>query len=161
MPYIFLAVLIAILLFILGIRYGQHVEKINKTVEYVISIPPSPTSAPTSIPLAFSNYSHLGCQISFLLPNELEKTKESSSSALFSTREKKLGIALLCEKKTYSKTDTERIATINKTIRVYEVQTKDTTSYRMYHPITGKVVTLTVAQQYLPLIEKSLELSSK
>ena len=161
LPYFFLAFLLAILLFILGVRYGQQVEKVNKTVSYLISLPPSPTIAPTNAPLAFADYSHPGCQISFLLPNELTKTTESSSSALFSTREKKLGIALLCEKKTYTKADTELSVAVNKTIRAYEIQTKDTVSYRVYHPITGKVVTITIAKQYLPLLQKSLSLNLK
>ena len=161
LPYIFLAFLFAVLLFILGVRYGQRVEQVNKTVSYLISIPPSPTTAPTSTPLAFSDYTHQGCKISFLLPNSLEKISDSSSSAVFLTRDKKPGISLSCEKNAFVKDDKELSVALNKTIRAYKTETKDTVSYRFYHVNTTQVVTLTVAKQYLPLIEKSIGLTSK
>lgn len=161
LPYFFLAFLLAILLFIVGVRYGQQVEKVNKTITYLISLPPSPTGSPTIPPLGFSTYTHTGCQVSFLIPNLIEKTKESSASAVFSSKDKKLAIALSCEKKELIKEDKELSVNLNKTIRAYEVQTKDTTSYRIVHPLTRKVVTITVAKSYLSLLEKSLELTSK
>ncbi len=156
LPFIFLGTLVAILLFIFGVRYGQQVEKVNKAVSAFANISPSPTPIPTVIPLAFSDYSHVGCNISFLLSNDLEKTSESSASALFSTRDKKLGVALSCEKKNFVKGKDETSVTINKTLRTYEMHTNDTASYRFYHPNTGMVVTVTIAKQYLPLIQKSL-----
>lgn len=158
LPYFFLAFLFAILLFIIGVRYGQRVEKVNKTISYLVSIPPSPTIAPTTIPLAFTEYVHKGCSILFLLPNDLEKTSESSSSALFSMRLKKLGIAFSCEKKDFVKKEGERSITLNKTIRAYETQTKDTTSYRFYHVDTAKIVTVTIATPYLPLLQNSFSI---
>jgi len=156
LPYFFLAFLFVVLVFILGVRYGQQVEKVNKNVSYLMSLPPSPTIAPTAPPLAFSEYAHEGCKVSFLIPNELEKTTESTSSALFSSRNKKLGIALSCEKKPLIKADGELAITLNKTIRTYETQTKDTASYRFYHLNTAQVVTITIAKQYLPLLQQSL-----
>jgi hypothetical protein len=155
-PYLFLAFLFATLLFIIGVRYGQRVEQTNETISYLISIPPSPTVAPTNIPLSFTDYIHKGCAISFLLPNDLEKTSESSNSAVFSTKSKKLGIALSCEKKVFVKGEKELSVSLNKSIRAYETQTKDTFSYRFYHINTGKVIIVTIAKQYLPLLQKSV-----
>jgi|GEM_PF-6911831 len=45
--YVFLFIIITILTFILGVRYGQRVEKANKTIDYLLSIPPSPSPFPT------------------------------------------------------------------------------------------------------------------
>ncbi|MEK7097092.1 MAG: hypothetical protein AAB705_04020 [Patescibacteria group bacterium] len=45
-PYLFLFFLIVILIFILGVRYGQRVEKNNKVVDYILSITPYPTYTP-------------------------------------------------------------------------------------------------------------------
>lgn len=156
LPYFFLAFLFAILLFILGIRYGQRVELANKTIHYLISIPPTPTLQPTIMPLSFSDYTHSGCSVSFLIPNNLEKTKESSTSAIFIDSKKLLTIALSCEKKPYIMLKTERSVNINKNIRAFETETKDTVSYRLFHPATGKVITLTILKQYLPLMQKSI-----
>ena len=47
--YVFLFVIILILVFILGVRYGQKVEKNNKIVDYLLSITPIPSSAPKSL----------------------------------------------------------------------------------------------------------------
>lgn len=161
LPYLFLAFLFAILLFILGVRYGQRVEQVNKTIDYIVKMPPSPTAQPTTQPVAFTEYSHIGCSLSFLIPNTLEKIKESSNSAVFSGQDKKLDIAFSCEKTPFIQSKSERIINLNRTIRSFETETKDAHSYRFYHSITGKVVTLTVRKQYLPLIQKSLELISK
>lgn len=45
-PYLFLFFLIVILVFILGVRYGQRVEKNNKIVDYLLLITPYPTYTP-------------------------------------------------------------------------------------------------------------------
>jgi len=49
--YVFLYVMILILIFILGVRYGQRVEKNNKVIDYLLSITPSllPTPTPPEI----------------------------------------------------------------------------------------------------------------
>lgn len=48
--YIFLFLLFFILIFILGVRYGQKVEKNNKVVDYILSITPYPTYTPYPTP---------------------------------------------------------------------------------------------------------------
>jgi len=158
LPYIFLAFLFSILLFILGIRYGQHVEQANKNAAYLVSVAPSPTSAPTTIPLAFSSYSSATCGASLLVPSQLIKTQESSTSAVFSTLNKKLAIALSCEKKTFVQNKDEKIVTFN-TLRGFETTTKDTTSYRLYNPKNTQVLTLTTTKEFLPLLQKTFEIN--
>lgn len=44
--YIFLFSLFIVLIFILGVRYGQKVEKNNKVVDYILKISPYPTYTP-------------------------------------------------------------------------------------------------------------------
>lgn len=44
--YVFLFFLFVVLIFILGVRYGQKVEKNNKVVDYILSITPYPTYTP-------------------------------------------------------------------------------------------------------------------
>jgi len=45
-PYLFLFFLVVILVFILGVRYGQRVEKNNKVVDYILKITSYPTYTP-------------------------------------------------------------------------------------------------------------------
>lgn len=44
--YFLLFVMVLVLIFILGVRYGQNVEKNNKVVDYILSITPYPTYTP-------------------------------------------------------------------------------------------------------------------
>ena len=155
LPYIFLAFLCAILLFILGVRYGQRVEQTNKAISYLVHLPPSPPVAPTLSPLGFSTYTHSLCGVSFLIPNLIERKNESSTSALFSSQEKKLAMALSCEKKPYLQQKDEKIVFIN-TLRAFETATPGATSYRFYNPKNGLVVTTTASKEYLPLLQSSL-----
>jgi hypothetical protein len=157
LPYIFLALLFAILLFILGVRYGQKVEQVNKTIAYLVKLPPSPTVVPTLPPLGFSAYTHTGCGISFLVPNLIEKTNEGSTSALFSSQERKLALAVSCEKKPFTQTKEEQSVIIN-TLRMFETTTAQATSYRMYNAKNGLVITLTASKEYLLLLQKSVSL---
>ena len=46
--YLFLFFLVVILVFILGVRYGQKVERNNKVVDYILSITPFPSSPPNT-----------------------------------------------------------------------------------------------------------------
>lgn len=48
--YIFLFVLFIVLTFILGVRYGQKIEKNNKVVDYILKITPYPTYTPYPSP---------------------------------------------------------------------------------------------------------------
>lgn len=48
--YVFIFFLVLILIFILGVRYGQKVEKNNKVVDYILSITPYPTYTPYPTP---------------------------------------------------------------------------------------------------------------
>ena len=81
-PYIFLAILTIILIFIIGVRYGQKVEQTNKIVNYLISLPP--TKAPvTPAPVAFTAFENKYCGIRFLTPSTLKIQYESTSSAKF------------------------------------------------------------------------------
>lgn len=45
-PYIFLFILFIILVFLVGFRLGQKTEKINKNIDFIISITPYPTYTP-------------------------------------------------------------------------------------------------------------------
>ncbi len=82
-PYIFLAVLFAILLFILGTRYGQQVEKTNKTVNYLISLPPTKAPDPTPTPWKTEDYRSKKWGLHFYFPSFLKIKEDPTSSAIY------------------------------------------------------------------------------
>jgi hypothetical protein len=79
--YVFLFILLLILFFILGVRYGQRVEKNNKVVDYILKLP-SPTPpipSPTPTPLTYQEYKSKKYGLKFTYPSNLE-VKESTKS---------------------------------------------------------------------------------
>lgn len=88
-PWIIVCILIIIIAFFLGTRYGQQVEQVNKlSAEITRQIPtyfptPSPTEKP--LPPVFEPYSDVtGCRISMLKEKGWEAKRESSRSATLS-----------------------------------------------------------------------------
>lgn len=76
--YFFLIFLIIILVFILGVRYGQGVEKNNKVVDYILKITPT-IPAPSPIPIKYVDYKSKKWGLKFTYPDNLE-VKESSKT---------------------------------------------------------------------------------
>lgn len=138
-PYILFFSLIAILVFIIGIRYGQNVEKTNKKVNFYLSLPPTKPPAPTETPLEFNTYKHPGCGLSFLYPNSLKIEKESSYSAKL--KNGKIFISFDCQKN----------ATAEPTIDP-KYQTLEKLNLK-----NGKKIIFLIEKSLLPLLEKSLE----
>ncbi|TRZ52056.1 hypothetical protein D4R99_03420 [bacterium] len=77
-PYLFLFSLAIILVFILGVRYGQGIEKNNKVVDYLLSITPTPKN-PTPTPIKYIDYQSKKWGLKFTFPADLE-VKESSKT---------------------------------------------------------------------------------
>lgn len=72
-PYVFLLLLILVLIFIGGVKYGQSVEEANKTIKYVLSITPTrpvPTLLPTKS-IAYKTFNDDYCGVKFLYPTNL------------------------------------------------------------------------------------------
>jgi len=82
-PYIFLAILVGVLLFILGTRYGQQVEKTNKTIDYLISIPPTKAPQATPTPWKTENYKSKKWGLRFYFPSFLKVKEDPTSSAIY------------------------------------------------------------------------------
>jgi hypothetical protein len=74
---IFVGLLLVLLAFVVGVRYGTSVQEVNtrtEILEKVLStISPliTPTTLPTKAPLTFKNHVHAECKVEFLYPAEL------------------------------------------------------------------------------------------
>jgi len=78
---ILIVILLLILFFILGVRYGQRVERINKAIDFILSITPTskPTNIPTPTPLVFEDYKSKRWGLRFKYPKNFE-IKEATNS---------------------------------------------------------------------------------
>ena len=130
-PYLLLFFLAITLVFILGVRTGERVEKSN--------LPPTKPPLPTQPPLEFKTYTHKGCGVSFLYPSYFKLEKDSSAEAKISDNNK--FIAFSCNKTAAAE------PTINPQYK----------SLEKINPITGKKIIFTLEKSLLPLLEKSLE----
>jgi len=79
--YIFIVVLIVISVFILGVRYGQKIEKNNKKVEYIMKITPTIPS-PSPIPIKYTEYKSKKWGIKFTYPDNLEIKEDATAPAI-------------------------------------------------------------------------------
>jgi len=142
-PYIFLVILGFVLIYILGFRSGQKVEKTNKDVNFLLSLPPTKPPAPTPLPLEFKTYKHMGCGVSFLYPDFFKVEKESSTAALL--KDKKTVFSLNCAKG----------SAIEPTID------PKYSSFEKLNSKNNKKIIFIVEKSLLPLFEKSLEFYEK
>lgn len=80
-PYLLLILLGVVLAFILGVRYGQGVEKTNKTINYLLSITPTPRP-PTPTPVKYEEYRSKKWGLKFTFPKGLEIVEDATSPAI-------------------------------------------------------------------------------
>lgn len=77
-PYLLIFILITILVYILGFRYGQSTEKTNEAIDYILSITPTPRP-PTPTPVKYSESTSKRWGIKFQYPSNLV-IKESTNT---------------------------------------------------------------------------------
>lgn len=158
-PYTLIGALVLILIFIGGIRYGQRVEKANKTVDFLASIPPT-QPAPTQPPLQFAAYKNKTCGIEFLYPSFLSY-ETSSESARF-VREKQAVIQISCEKilspppvSLEAPVATEEITLKNQAIS--GTLQNNQLIFTVKNPLNNRTLLIRIERDLYPLFEKSLE----
>jgi hypothetical protein len=79
--YLLLILLTIVLAFVLGVRYGQRVEKTNKTIDYLLTITPTPR-LPTPTPVKYKEYKSKRWGLKFTLPENLEVKEDATSPAI-------------------------------------------------------------------------------
>src|SRR3989338_3205250 len=141
-PILLIGSLVLILVFVVGIRYGQRVEKTNKIINYLISLPPSPTPAPTLPPIKFDIFQNKNCGFKFLYPSTLKKNLESSYSAQLA--DKTQGIKFSCDQAE------EIISTLQ------DIQATSQEGI-FQNKKNFKTTAFIIAKSLYPLLEKSLE----
>ena len=78
--YFFIFFLIIILVFILGVRYGQRVEKANKVIDSMTKISPTITASPT--PITYKEYKSKKFGIKFTYPADLDIKESATAPAI-------------------------------------------------------------------------------
>ena len=85
--YVFLFIMIFILIFIIGVRYGQSIEKNNKVVNLLLSITPTPIP-PTPTPVTYKDYKSKKWGVKLSYPAGLEVKEDATAPAILLRYEK-------------------------------------------------------------------------
>ncbi len=141
-PLLLLFALTLALIFIVGVRYGQHVEKTNKQNAYTVSLTPQPLPTAKIAGLTFKTFNHKPCGVQFIYPDSLTKKTESTTSARFVENEM-LKLAVSCDK-------------TNPFLQALK-EDKTATGIAKLNTLTGKQIYFFVSKDLLPLIENSLK----
>lgn len=162
-PFVLLILLIIILIFILGVRYGQKVEKTNKVINYLISLPPT-QPPPTQKPVEFNKYSNSVCSIEFLYPSYLKKENESSSSAEFSSYNSIIRLDCFSQFQMPFMTEKINTATAEIEFKGKKIQASiksennlETYFFQIKNPINVKTIYVKISKSLYPLFENSLK----
>ena len=96
LPFFFLALLLLLLSFILGVQYGKKVEKIDrKNLESLSATKSISITNEASPTIFYKLFEHEGCLVAFQIPSNFEIIKESLNGASLSSKADK--IELNCE----------------------------------------------------------------
>ena len=159
-PLLLLLILFLVLVFVVGIRYGQKVEQANKTIHYLVSLTPSPIpKEPT--PLVFKPYTSKECDVTFLYPNSLT-VKESTIEAVFKEKDKtKLIVGCSKTDEFFAVFNNSKVASAEVTVQTRTIQakspTKETLLFRLNHPVDGRNIFVTIDKMLFPLFERTLQ----
>lgn len=161
---IFLLVLFVILVFIVGVRRGQQVEKTNKVINFLISIPPSATLQPTQPPLGFKTYNNKICGIKFLYPQAFSIKNSTESASFYDEKDHHL-LMINCQKNSKVLADlnnpnyaTSAVEFKGKNMEAKIVsQVPDFIHFKIIHPINNKQIYVAINKRIYPLFEKTLE----
>ena len=163
-----LIILIIVLVFVIGVRYGQNVEKSNKIIDFVTSITPTkpPAPSPTQVALEFKDYAHSDCGVQFTIPSVFNKDKETTTSAKFSQNALP-EIEFTCEKdETIQKIlNDKKIASQEFKLNTLNIKAKtikeDKQTYlyfQLTNYIKNKTIFFKISDLFLPLFQKSFEM---
>ncbi len=157
--YLLLFALTVLLFFILGVRYGQKVEKTNKEINYILSLTPNKTPIPTKS-LEFALYQNKVCGIQFLYPTTLD-VKNTSSSAVFS-QNNQTQIELDCDKTNKlldifdnPKTATSEITIKNKKTPIKTLNNSFTYLFKIDNVKNGRSIFVSLTKSLFPLFEST------
>jgi hypothetical protein len=165
-PYLFLGILLLILIFILGVKYGKKVEVTNRELKFIhgLTLTPTPSPIPTK-PVAFSMYTNKECGIQFLYTKELLVNEASFEAHFKETGTQSDLIYINCAKTSIlpklieeNKLATQEMKLKNQTIKTYVKGTDaEKVTFQVKNPSNGKLITVVIDKNLYPLFENTVQ----
>jgi hypothetical protein len=158
-PALLIVALIVILVFILGVRYGQRVEKTNKNIEALLTLGPTKPQ-PTQSAVGYETYDGTACGAQFLYPDDLRVENESSQSANITGGDQRITFSCGATNPFLALLEGQKVASDELTLlnRVVPVQLAGADVYfTLTNNLTGRQVYFVVTKALIPLFNTSLE----
>ncbi|KKQ37084.1 MAG: hypothetical protein US54_C0045G0005 [Candidatus Roizmanbacteria bacterium GW2011_GWA2_37_7] len=164
-PIIFILFLLSLLVFILGVQYGKTVNIADEALRILLSITPSPSPAASQQGAhTYKTYSNKLCGISFLYPDSFLLQESSSEASLFTPGKQKNLTASCSDNELPTQSQPNNVATRQVKLQQFSVvghELKEKNSvfvqFSRKHPYNNQIITITVTEGLLPLIEKTFE----
>lgn len=169
-PLVFIGILVLIITFFTGIRYGRHVESLN-TENPVMQEEmntnkeketPSPVVTPLSPDLSFILYQNEPCEVEFLYPDILTP-QEATNGATFVDTSSNEVLSLSCSDSEIvpSNQDESSLQEIVFQGNTQQVQVKNEANRTYYsfsyrHPEIDSSLVIVSTAQYLSLLDRTL-----
>ncbi|NTU46034.1 hypothetical protein HGA88_00210 [Candidatus Roizmanbacteria bacterium] len=161
-PFLFMGVLVMILIFVGGVRYGTSVEKTNKKIAFILSITPTPRLSPSVAPtVSFQTLRLPTCGISFLYPTVYTLQKSASDEAVLQEQGKDI-LSLNCQDPLQS-LKIESPKTASESVKLSTTTVAFTTPqpgmylFTFQNPMNRRKIQATVSKTYFDLFETTLE----
>jgi len=167
-PYVLLGILFFVLVFIVGVRYGQRVEQTNKKITALLSVTPKETKPKVS-EIKYKTYQNKDCQLEFLYPSVFKKEKETTSSASFISdfifkNRQELSFSCAKEDPYVEAIKNAKIATNEAEFQQKNTEFKEFTKdkqtlvyFEIINPINSKIIYFLIDKESLPLLDSSLK----
>ncbi len=163
-PFILFGVLIIILIFAVGVKYGKKVAKTDTVINFLLSI--TPTKSPdVTKPLEFKTYKNAGCGVQFLYPAAYKIQTDASEEAVLSENSFEV-LHVYCSKANKIKTmisdpklATEEVKLKNQTLkmRVEKIDNSQSLIFQTKNPLTTTSIYVSVDKKFYPLFESTLQ----
>ncbi len=156
---ILLLVIVAVVLFMLGVNLGKQIELVDKTHPFVTpTIIIRPTTTP--IPLTFKTFTSKSCGVSFLYPEVLQDNSSSTSAELSNNTDV---VKVTCDKKAIS--DFEKMKVnydkgsdlIVNTVKTSIFDVNKHQIFEIANPINGRTILFETSPNLSDLVAKSIE----
>lgn len=163
-PYLLIFILVIILIFILGVRYGQQVEMTNKKINFYLSLAPTKPPQPTPPTLGFKTYSNKICGIEFTYPS-FYRVEESSGSAVFKNEKNIHQMTIDCRpsNKLLDALNDPKLTTREAVFKGKKIEIKtasqlpDFYQFQVVNPLNIKHIYIGINKSLYPLFESSLQ----
>lgn len=160
----FVAVLVALLTFLVGFRYGRFVERSDKV--YLSTITPTAlptyTPAPTIKTTGYKTYKLAPCRLSFLYPDSLNIDTSSSQEARLNDKNNHIYVScdremVFAKREALIELESTTTATVSgQKIPLYD-KNNDTTIFILPNPRLGRSVFIEVTANMRDLLLQTLK----